>query len=147
MAESEEQSVRRSAMDLLARREHSFSELTRKLKSRFAADAVKSALMRLVSEGLQSDERFTEAFVYSRSGKGYGPRRIRSELMVKGIKSDLIGFYLFEDDERWFAEAQRLCKKKFGNIEFLSAKDKVKPYRYLTQRGFLSSHINACLNS
>ena len=73
MTDSEEQAVRRSAMDLLARRESSLSELTSKLKSRLPEQAVKSALLRLVDEGLQSDERFTEAFVYSLSGKGYGP--------------------------------------------------------------------------
>ena len=57
MAESEKQSVCRSAMDFLARREHSFSELTCKLKSWFIADVVESTLLRLVNEGLQSDER------------------------------------------------------------------------------------------
>jgi regulatory protein len=44
--------VRRAAMDLLARREHGRVELTRKLRSRGAADElIKAALDRLAEEG------------------------------------------------------------------------------------------------
>ncbi|MET4694839.1 regulatory protein RecX [Endozoicomonas lisbonensis] len=140
-----EQDVRRAAMDLLARREHSYAELSYKLRKRFPPERIENALQRLVDEGLQSDERFTEAYVYSRSNKGYGPARIRNELIQKGVSQNLLANYLFDDDEKWFSEASRLKDKKIGEQKKLSPKDRMKVYRFLAQRGFLSSHINACL--
>ncbi|MEK1907640.1 MAG: recombination regulator RecX, partial [Pseudomonas sp.] len=48
--------VRRTAMDLLARREHGRVELARKLRQRGAADElIDSALDRLAEEGLLSE--------------------------------------------------------------------------------------------
>ena len=140
-----EQDVRRAAMDLLARREHSYAELFYKLKKRFPPERIEKALQKLVDEGLQSDERFTEAWVYSRSNKGYGPARIRNELIQKGVSQSLFSNYLFDDDDQWFSEASRLKIKKVGEQKKLSPKDRIKVYRFLAQRGFLSSHINACL--
>ena len=141
-----EKDVRRAAMDLLARREHSYSELLYKLAGRFPKEWVESSLQRLVDEGLQSDERFTEAYVYSRANKGYGPARIRMELAQKGITQSLIADCLFEEDEQWFVEARKQKRKKFGENACKQHKDRAKASRFLAQRGFLSSHINACLN-
>ena len=58
-------------MDFLARREHSRLELYQKLKQRqFEPDVINSELSKLLDEGLQSDERFAEAFLRSRIDKG-----------------------------------------------------------------------------
>src|SRR5690606_7138195 len=72
--------IRRTAMDLLARREHSYAEMLRKLRQRGAAtELAEIELDRLQEQGLLSDERFCEAYVYSRSQRGYGPVRLREE--------------------------------------------------------------------
>jgi regulatory protein len=73
--------VRRTAMDLLARREHGRVELTRKLRQRGAPpEMIDSALDRLTEEGLLSESRYLESFVSYRARSGYGPLRIREEL-------------------------------------------------------------------
>ena len=78
--------VRRAAMDLLARREHGRVELTRKLRSRGAADElIDAALDRLAQEGLLSEARYLEAFVSYKARAGYGPLRIREELTQRGL--------------------------------------------------------------
>ena len=51
--EKPEIAIRRAAMDLLARREHSFKELTQKLSSRFPDEDIQSPLERLRDENLQ----------------------------------------------------------------------------------------------
>ena len=67
-------SVRRSAMDLLARREYSTVELQRKLLVKFSAyEIIDQELTRLTCQGLLSDERFAEAYSRYRSGAGFGP--------------------------------------------------------------------------
>lgn len=146
MQELSEQTVRRVAMDLLARREHSYSELLYKLRSRFPVKMAETALQRLAEEGLQSDARFAEAYVYSRANRGYGPVRIRTELMQKGVDQSLIAECLSDDDEQWLEEARRQKQKKFSNTQHLSLKDRTKLYRYLAQRGFMSNQISACMN-
>ena len=60
--------VRRAAMDLLARREHSVEELRQKLARRFGRDqeldqVIVEQLDRLVDEGLLSDSRFAAAML------------------------------------------------------------------------------------
>ena len=82
--------ARHKAMDLLARREHTRKELTTKLATKgFQDDVIEQTINRLTEEGLQSDERFTEAFVTMRTKKGQGPLRILKELQERGVKSSL----------------------------------------------------------
>ncbi|VAW48835.1 Regulatory protein RecX, partial [hydrothermal vent metagenome] len=83
---SRHQNIRRVAIDLLSRREHSSFELARKLAIRsFDALEIDEVLVKLRDEGLQSDVRFTEAYVYFRIQKGYGPIRIQADLKQRGI--------------------------------------------------------------
>src|SRR5690554_702253 len=99
--------VRLAAMNLLARREHARDELRTKLLKRFGSEGervktVDQALARLEEQGLQSDERFTEAFVTARERQGKGPLRIAQELRQKGVSDSLVSLYLDEGDERWW---------------------------------------------
>ena len=139
-------SVRLAAMDLLARREHSFVELARKLAQRFPEDIVQKQLSRLREEKLQSDERFVESYVYSRQQRGYGPVRIRSELFQKGVPRDLISEYLIDDDDCWEAMAREQRIRKFGAATPSDFKLKAKQQRFLMQRGFTSGQINKSFN-
>ena len=78
--------VRRTAMDLLARREHGRVELTRKLRQRGACpDMIDIALDRLTEDGLLSESRYLESYISYRAGSGYGPLRIREELNQRGL--------------------------------------------------------------
>ncbi|HVJ31411.1 MAG TPA: regulatory protein RecX, partial [Gammaproteobacteria bacterium] len=77
----DEPACTRTALELLARREHSRRELTRKLAARgFSDDVVSPVLDKLERTGALADARFTDSFVRSRIGKGQGPQRIRAEL-------------------------------------------------------------------
>ncbi|MDX1622685.1 MAG: regulatory protein RecX [Gemmatimonadota bacterium] len=80
--------VKRRAMDLLARREHSVKELAEKLERRTDADSstVRSVVEDLADKDLVSDERFAAA--YARDAVRLNPkasRRIVSELTRKGV--------------------------------------------------------------
>ena len=78
--------IRRSAMDLLARREHGRVELTRKLRQRGACpEMIDIALDRLTEEGLLSESRYLESYIRYRARSGYGPLRIREELNQRGL--------------------------------------------------------------
>ena len=133
--------IRRAAMDLLARREHGFFELERKLSVRFPREMVVAVLTRLQQERLQSDERFVESYVYSRRQRGYGPVRIRAELLQKGLESELITQHLqcYQDD--WTALVRKIKEQKFGTGQPASARERARQIRFLTGRGFSLEQI------
>ena len=90
----------------------------------------------LVASDLQSDRRFCESFVRSRSQQGQGPRRIAQGLRQLGVADDLVREYLWQADIDWFAALQQLYRKRFGETKPADYKEKAKRMRFLQYRGF-----------
>lgn len=133
-------------MDLLARREHSRDELQRKLTTRgFGEDLVAAVIDDLAAENLQNDARFTEAYVTERSGKGYGPLRIKQVLRSRGIDDHLIDEYLDPNDPEWTRLAEEVSSKRFGSIELGDRQAYAKAVRFLQQRGFSGEQVRRAL--
>ena len=140
--------TRKKAMDFLARREHSRLELYQKLKQRqFEPDVINSELSKLLDEGLQSDERFAEAFLRSRIDKGKGPNIILSELSQRGVDellaSNVIGSI---SEEEWNDLAYSTMNKKLGNEAELDYDKQLKLMKFLSNRGFTRSQIEKAKN-
>jgi len=138
MAEKSLQSgIRKKAMDLLARREHSEQELWRKLRSReYDADAIDEVLQELISDRLQSDERFTEAYVNHRFNAGVGPLKIRYELRQKGIADLLADEFLELLSDRWDQLMVQQRVRKYGEVIPADYSERMKQARFLQNRGF-----------
>ncbi len=133
--------IRFSAMNLLARREHSRKELHTKLKRRFPDEAlVEEQLQRLSDENLQSDERFAESFVRQRINMGKGPLRVRHELRERGLSDTEIEIALAAVDVDWYALAKDVVSRKFGDIKALDVKEKARCSRFMQYRGFSADH-------
>lgn len=138
--------LRKRAMDLLARREHSREELVHKLTGRgFAPDLVETVIDELAAENLQSDDRFAEAYIAERSARGYGPLYIRQALRNRGIDAHLIDQYLDPDDPEWLRKAAELGRRRFGVIEPGDRRTYAKAVRFLHQRGFSGGQIRRAL--
>ncbi|MDH5447233.1 MAG: recombination regulator RecX [Gammaproteobacteria bacterium] len=134
--------VRLAAMNLLARREHSQQELHRKLINKgFEADEVRADLAILVEEGLQSDERFTEAFINSRLQRGSGPVKIALELQQRGVAESTVKEYLDERDPQWTQCAIEVRNKKYGEAAPDDFKERSRQMRFLQYRGFTMQQI------
>jgi regulatory protein len=133
-------------MDLLARREHSRLELTRKLRRRYPLDELEAALEALASEGLLSEPRFALAFARERMLRGYGPLRIVAELGERGVSEATAASALQEVCEEegvdWRLQAQAALHKKFG-IEALPADytERARCLRFLNYRGFPAAEL------
>jgi|TARA_B110000263_G_scaffold57454_1_gene49058 regulatory protein len=140
-------------MDYLSRREHSYQELIKKLgKKDFNLSLVNIELEKLIEDGLQSDSRFTESFIRSRKNQGKGPLRIRSELSIRGVASQLINDGIQEvKQEEWTQLAVEVLEKKLGNDSELDYHKQLKLMRFLSTRGFdkqqVKSAINCCLEN
>jgi regulatory protein len=129
--------VRRVAMDLLARREHSRVELQRKLRLRGApAELITSALDRLAEQGLLSDARFLQCFVASRARGGHGPVRIREDLAQRGLPREDIEQALRAAEVDWAEQLRELWQRKFSGQLPIDARERAKQGRFLAYRGY-----------
>jgi regulatory protein len=134
--------VRFAAMNSLARREHSALELRAKLLKKFEqAELVEAAVARLTEQGLQSDERFAEAFTTMRQRQGKGSSLIKLELRERGVSADIIASLIDDADSLWFTLADEVRTKRFGSQLPLELKEKARQIRFLQARGFSSRHI------
>ena len=135
-----------SAMNMLARREHSVFELTRKLQQKdFPSELIQQVIERLVADNLLSDERYAEAYVRMRSARGYGLQRIRMEMQERGVASELISDALDNSEVDWNALAQEVRNKKFGEQQPDEYALRAKQMKFLQYRGFSHAQINAAV--
>lgn len=141
--------IRRRAMDILARREHSRHELSQKLASRFeesSGDLIDTVLDQLESDRLLSDRRFAESFVRMRQDKGYGPLYIFSRLNQRGVSGDVVDAVLDALDPDWFATAERTLRHKTaGGSVRLDEREKARLLRFLASRGFTGEQSHKAL--
>ena len=108
-------SLQERALELLAQREHSVTELRSKLtKATFDADEIHELINKLTQSGLQSDQRFTENYLRYRSQRGFGSQKIIAELKQRGVKNELIQRTLNQQQIDWFALAITVRCKRFG---------------------------------
>lgn len=136
--------MRSTAMNLLARREHSTRQLRRKLHARGMEGAVvDDTLAALAQERLLSDERFVESLVRSRIAKGYGPLRIQAELREHGIGDEQIGNAMDVDAGFWRDRIIDVRRKRFGAAPPADVNERAKQMRFLQYRGFTSEQIRA----
>lgn len=133
-------------MDLLARREHSLAELRTKLAARgFDAEEIDAALDGLSREGLADEARFIEAFVASRIRKGYGPSKIRAELIGRGIAAQAAAEGLAGTGD-WIALARAVREKRFGTALPRDFRERARQMRFLEYRGFTGEQIRSCFD-
>ena len=140
--------ARKKAMDYLARREHGRTELINKLaKFGFEAIVADDAVAQLVDDGLQSDQRFVEAFVRSRINQGKGPAKIRADLREKGVNDNVVAEGLQEAAQNWYDLALEVRRKKFGAGQPDDFKEKARQMRFLQSRGFEPDHIQVAVSA
>tara|TARA_B100001250_G_scaffold375745_1_gene363532 strand:- start:109 stop:588 length:480 start_codon:yes stop_codon:yes gene_type:complete len=140
---SEKKIIRKKAMDYLSRREHSRYELYKKISAHnFDRDLINQELDLLIEDGLLSDERFVEAFIYFRKKKGKGPLKISSELRDRGADESLINKYIEEiENSEWLDSAKQVAEKKLGNNQQLDYDNQLKMMKFLNNRGFTIDQV------
>ena len=139
--------IRKKAMDFLARREYGKAELIRKMADKgYLRRLVEQEVQKLADEGLQSDDRFAEAFVQSRINQGKGPVRIRLDLGQRGISDAVIEMAIEASAEDWHGLAREVRTRKFGADEPADFKAKAKQMRFLQYRGFEQDHVQSAIS-
>ena len=129
-----QKSLRARALDILSRREISRQQLYRKLAP-YAEDPseLEAVVAEFAERNWQSDERYTEAYIHSKSAK-HGTQRLKHALAMQGIDESLIHEYL-PDAQTEQANANQVLRKKHASPPKDYA-EKQKYLRFLVYRGF-----------
>ncbi|MEY4588554.1 MAG: recombination regulator RecX [Pseudomonadota bacterium] len=128
------------ALSLLARRDHSRTELQQKITRRFGAEArelLLGTLDRLEAEHYQSDLRFAQLYINSRLQRGFGLNRIKLELQQKGISKALFAPLVLDSTVKEHEQQQleRIWRKKF-NAPPSNSKERYQQQAHLINKGF-----------
>ena len=129
---------------LLGMREHSTQEMLAKLNAKSeSTDVVLAVIDELHENDYLSDERFAQSYVRSRTNRGFGPVKIKTELKSKGISNRLVDDYLDSNSPQWFDVAREQYEKKYSSVNVKDYKEWTKRARFLQGRGFTMEHIQA----
>jgi len=135
-----------SALRILTGRDHSKSELKRKLKQRgFSPEDIAKAVSECERLDYINDERTARVFIDQMIRKGCGLNRIRHEMNKKGLQGQRIENILceIESDIDEAQGAQRILQKHIKRFERENdlKKRRDKMYRFLYARGFSQDTI------
>jgi regulatory protein len=136
--------LRERTLALLARREHSRLELSRKLeRAGFACDAIASLLDEFEEKNWLSDQRFAEAWIADHRAKS-GAIKLAYELRQRGVAEAIIDAVLADPPDSELDRARAVWLKKFGSAPATPA-DYAKQMRFLLSRGFSAEVLRALL--
>ncbi len=133
-------SLKGRALRLLSLREHSRTELERKL-GRFEEEegTLTKALDELQAKGFISEARVIESVLHRRAGK-LGAARIKQELQGKGLDPQAVRDAVTGLQETENTRAQEVWRRKFGAAP-TDAKETMRQMRFLATRGFATDVI------
>lgn len=144
-AESDNRRAGDKALDLLSMREHSESELRRKLTRKFDEETARHAVARVRELGLTDDAGFARRYAEELlDRKGYSLRAAREKLREKGIARELADEVLcaYDDDET--DTIRSLIDKKY-RTRLTKPDGRKSVFDALARKGFRSRDIRAVL--
>jgi len=140
LARAEEtRSARDAALVSLGARERSGKEIERLLlRKGFEAEVAAAVVEQLRERGLVDDQRFSRAWVASRTGKRpLGPARLAAELRARGVDREAIGEALAGiDPESEYALALRAARQRSGGEPLADPDARRRLGMALRRRGF-----------
>jgi len=132
--------LRERALRLLARREHSRSELARKLETAgFDRAEIAVLLGEFETRNWLSDRRFAESWVADHRARA-GSVKLAYDLRQRGVGDAIIEAVLNENRDSEFERARAVWEKKFGSAP-ADTPEKARQMRFLQSRGFAAEVI------
>lgn len=131
---------------MLARREHTRAEMTRKLSPHAdSPEQLGQLLDALVARGWLSEKRFAESRANA-LGRKFGSRKVEYELKSRGVSAEVVGHAV----ERARAQELETCRaawqRKFGVLP-QDAAERGRQMRFLAGRGFSAETVRQVLKA
>ena len=137
-------SLKGRALRLLSQREHSRTELERKLaQHEEVAGELAKALDELQARDFINDGRVIESVINHRSSK-LGAARLKQELAAKGLSGEAVATALASIKDSELERAQAAWLKKFGEPA-QDPRERAKQASFLLTRGFPAEVVNKIL--
>ncbi|MHB1084483.1 MAG: recombination regulator RecX [Thiobacillus sp.] len=138
--------LRERALRLLARREHSRAELTRKLgQAGFAIEDIAPLLDQFEAKNWLSDQRFAESHLADHRARA-GSIKLAYDLRQRGVSSSIIDELLSNNQDSELERARAVWQKKFGTPP-ANAAEKARHIRFMQSRGFSGEVIRRAIGS
>jgi regulatory protein len=139
-------SLRERALAMLARREHTRAEMTRKLSPHSESpEQIEQLLDVLVTRGWLSETRFAESRANTLARK-FGSRKIEYDLKNRGVSAEVVE----QTVERTRAQELENCRnawlRKFGALP-QDAAERGRQMRFLAGRGFSAEMVRQVLKA
>lgn len=139
-------SLRDRALAMLARREHTRAEMTRKLAPHSESpEQVEQLLDALAARGWLSEARFAESRANTLARR-FGSRKIEHDLRSRGVSAEVVERTV----ERSLAQELENCRtawqRKFGVLP-QSAAERGRQMRFLAGRGFSAEAVRQVLKA
>jgi len=129
---------------MLARREHTRAEMTRKLSPHSESpEQVEQLLDMLVARGWLSETRFAESRANALARK-FGSGKIAYDLKSRGVSDDVIERALEQTRARELANCRAAWEKRFGALP-QDAAERGRQMRFLAGRGFSAETVRQVL--
>ena len=142
MSDNDAKIIRHKLTRLLSRREHSQTELRKKLSDlEISAEIIDETIKKFAEKDIQSDLRFAEAVVRGAYYRGKGPVFVERELNNHNIDFALVRELVNDDDFDWFESSKAVRVKRFGEDLPDDWSAKQKQMRFLQYRGFAQEQI------
>jgi regulatory protein len=133
------------ALKMLAGREHSRTELERKLTPfEVTPGEVASTLDELAAKGFIDEQRVADSLIHRRSGK-LGASRVLQELRAKGVATEIVSEAVQGLRDTEAERAQAVWDRKFGQAAAADNAQRLKQMRFLMARGFSSDAVKAVM--
>ena len=127
--------LRERALGLLARREHSRAELSRKLEQAgYPVEEIRPLLDAFEDKKWLSDQRFAESYVADHRARA-GSVKLAYDLRQRGVSDAIIACVLGDNRDTELERARSVWQKKFGTPP-IDAAETARHIRFLHSRGF-----------
>lgn len=134
------------ALDLLSIRSHSRKELVDKLRRKYSQNTAEAVAHKAAELGLIDDEAFAEMYAKELlERKKYGISRVKNELRLTGISSDIVESVFFSLDIDSKESIINLVERKYSH-KLADEKGRRQVIAALQRRGFSYYDIKSALS-
>ena len=139
-------SLRERALAMLARREHTRAEMTRKLSPHSESpEQVEQLLDALVARGWLSEARFAESRANTLARK-FGSRKIEHDIRSRGVSAEVVEQTVERARTQELENCRAAWQRKFGVLP-QDAAERGRQMRFLAGRGFSADAVRQVLKA
>lgn len=97
------------------------------VKSNYSQDIIRDVILKLKRLNYLNDDNYVNEYLYNASIKGYGPHKIKNELLKKGIDEKVVNNISFNEEEK-MNQLENIVKKldkKYRNYNYQKKCDNI----------------------